>query len=476
MICSCCGCEIKEKVHGPYNDGKCVCDRCWKDPCLFFPDKVEEMLDRLFTEGLESCIKDLNLLEVIDFCRMKAINAKQKLAKDSERINEAPTIKINVIKVSQKGMPLYLGKLKAAELLILSSVDQWHEKQLEGFQRERFKSKNREIKEFIKKCPLPMVPSLLASFQYGAITSVNNDFGVLEIPIVPGSISLLDGQQRAGGFEEAFYEFKELIQKGKFNVNDEIYNLFSELMRFEIPIVFLDSKRIIEKMSEDNKKMNQLKPIDVDRACFFIINKTQKPVNPSLKDELAYLTLSAGISGIPVIDKEKWRTEIVPIANYLSNQDSPLCGLISLGGLSGLCRPIQLNSFVTSLKPLFVDNELFAKYYPEKKREFLENYWMVIRETFPKAFEEETRKDYLLTKTIGIFPLNYLANDIFNLCLQNNLDPVQPESIRPYINKLENIDWTTKTSPFTYFAGKKGAKKAYEVLAETITANADELA
>jgi len=70
-------------------------------------------------------------------------------------------------------------------------------------------------------------------------------------------------------------------------------------------------------MRKESPENLTVKQSELEGAFFFIINKTQKPVNPSLKDELAYKTLKAGITGIPIIEKEKWRTEIVPVVNEL---------------------------------------------------------------------------------------------------------------------------------------------------------------
>jgi len=40
LICAVCGLEIRGEKHGPYNGNKrYVCDRCWKNVSLFFPDK-----------------------------------------------------------------------------------------------------------------------------------------------------------------------------------------------------------------------------------------------------------------------------------------------------------------------------------------------------------------------------------------------------------------------------------------------------
>jgi len=126
-----------------------------------------------------------------------------------------------------------------------------------------------------------------------------------------------------------------------------------------------------------------------------------------------------------------------------------------------------LNGFVTSLKSLFT-NENFPFLTAEKKREFLHAYWGMIREIIPEAFDKESYNKFLLTKSIGIYSLNNLANDIFNHCLNRHVDPFLKENLRSYLYPLKNFDWSIETSPFAILAGKKGVKMAKEMMIELV--------
>ena len=125
------------------------------------------------------------------------------------------------------------------------------------------------------------------------------DFGTLELPLKPGIISILDGQQRTGGFEDIYKEIKKLQTMHSLANRDELIKKHIKLLEFEIPIVFVDSNAILKKLKKESNNQLNIKQSELDGAFFFIINKTQKPVNPSLKDELAYKTLKAGFTGIP---------------------------------------------------------------------------------------------------------------------------------------------------------------------------------
>jgi len=468
MICYCCGMKIDGQSYGPYHGDQYYCERCWNDPSLFFADKPTKVLRTLISEGQNLSVEDSNIIELIDQYRRHAINPSKCLSKTWEDILGKCYIEIPVLQAQQRAITLYFGKIRAYELLLLSSVDQWTENDCNGYQRAQYKSRNREIKDYLKKCPIPLIPSILGSIKEAEFLSENGLFGALRIPILPGAISLLDGQQRTGGFEELFLEYKEYIKKNSADIDPEMIDQYYKLFNFEIPIVLIDSINIAEKMRHNGSNLPNIEPVDIERAFFIIINKTQKAVNASLKDELTYKTVEAGIRGIPVIEKEIWRAEIVPIANSLNDEGGPLHGLINLGGVVGLKKPIQLNGFVTSLKTLFISNEHFTGLEHSDKGKYLHVYWEAIRDMFPEAFKQQTVEKYLLTKSIGIYSLNYLANDVFQHCSDNQLSPYVKEHIQDYLSPLRGFDWTNESSPFAYLGGKKGVKRAKEMMLDYI--------
>ncbi|MEM1515862.1 MAG: hypothetical protein QXH24_07465 [Candidatus Bathyarchaeia archaeon] len=86
---------------------------------------------------------------------------------------------------------------------------------------------------------------------------------------------------------------------------------------------------------------------------------------------------------------------------------------------------------------------------------------------FPEAFSEDkrVRNKYLILKTIGVYPLNYLANDIFNWCQKGSEVKVPSEDeIRKYLELLKDFDWGRNTSPLAGLGGMKGIKIAHAKL------------
>ncbi len=114
MICSSCGFEIKGERHGPY-DGRYVCDNCWNNPALFFPDKMNDTLEKIAKNVKKPDFNDLNFIEIIDIYRNYPKIKSQNFEATWKNITDVK-LKIKVIKIHQKGMPLYIGKVKAKEL------------------------------------------------------------------------------------------------------------------------------------------------------------------------------------------------------------------------------------------------------------------------------------------------------------------------------------------------------------------------
>ena len=441
MICSCCGYEIKEKPHLLKN-GKYVCDRCWNNPSLFFPEKLrhDERLGLLATMA-------------------------------NERRHRSDLIYVKVIKLAQKEIDMYIGKMSSKDLLELCDINRFREEELEGYQREKYKERTSELMEYLIKCPVPVMPGIFVSLREAKFNPLNGDFGVLEIPRKKSSMWIIDGQHRVGGFEEIRGRF--VFAHNPTHVDPET---FLELMNYELPVVFIDSNAAARKATklQEPKNKSSVTAEDVERAIFFIVNKTQKGISPSLKDALLYRIKLGGIDGIPALKKESWRIHAAFIGIMLSrDEDSPLADRINIGGKRGQGKPIMLNSFVSSLLTLFRDKDFFS--LSDKERlVFVKAYWNVLREMFPEAFESKMSRDYMLLKAIGVYSLNWLANDIFRRCVENGLDYSDESTLEKLLEPLKTFDWGTQTSPLSTLGGMKGVREAHRLLLETLWSGAKE--
>jgi DGQHR domain-containing protein len=461
MICSCCGFEIQGKPHSIDKGARHVCDNCWNNPEMFFPEKIKED-------------ERLSLLS--------------QIAKTNE--NRTDTIEVQSIRLVQKGIEMYVGKMKVEDILNLYELDKFKEEELEGYQRERYEERTSELVGYIEKSPLAVMPAILVGLRETDFYPVKGDLGVLKIKRKKGALWIIDGQHRIGGFSkirEQFYFSKSLGA-----------SLFSNLMEYEFPVVFVDSKGAAEKVKEKGQKQaSPLSAEDIEKTIFFVVNKTQRGISPSLKDALLYTIKTSGIEGLSIVDKEGWRILGAQIGITLNcKETSPLRSKINVSGQRNSGKPIQLNSFVSSLETLFKDKE-FAGLPIETKIDFLEGFWSSIKALIPEAFgsiekkkyEEEFGRRYssnigkksdkkkgeiqsenrsLLLTALSIYTLHRIARDLLHSAFRKGMDPRQPEFFNSTLNPIKSFDWRAKTSPLSALGGMKGVSKAYDLLSEVI--------
>ena len=433
MICSCCGLKITEKYHEIDNGH--LCERCWNDPNLFFPEKFKNS---------EKWQKVLNLF--------------------SSTHDLTEKITLPVLKLRQKGVTLYSGKLKAKNLLKLYGIFGFQEDTLEGYQRDIYEEQVKDLYQYLINCPVAIMPGLFISVResvnfipYNVHNSEIEDFGILEVPLKKGALWIIDGQHRIASFEKILANITHFNDDNKF-----VENSFLSLMDYEIPVTFIDSKNSLRTVN--NNEITKLVSSDIERMAFFIINKTQRRLSPSLQDTLQYLISRSGMNSIPVIQREMWRTYATALIIDLNAlENSPLYKKINISGRRGLNRPIQLNSFVSSLRPLF-HNEEFSNLNMDEKRELLFKYWDQIKLIYNNAFLDTNYREYLILKSIGVYTLNLLLLDYIKYCRDNDYDFLNKVNINNFITKMEGFDWSKDSSPIANFGGMKGVKEARIVL------------
>jgi DGQHR domain-containing protein len=460
MICSCCGYKINGEAYVVENGNKHVCERCWNNPEMFFPEKIKQ--DQ----------------------RLKLLSEMAR-AKDSQN----GSIEVNVIKLIQKEMDMYVGKMKVNDILNLYELDKFKDEELEGYQRERYEERTSELVEYLEKCPLAIMPALLVSLREVSFVSKDGELGTLKIARRKGSLWIIDGQHRIGGFSKIKEKFVFSKSLGP--------SLFSDLMNYEFPVVFVDSNSAAERVQKVESDVRNLSAEDIERTIFFIVNKTQRGISPSLKDALLYTIKTSGIKGLSLVDKEGWRILGAQIGIALnSRENSPFRAKINIGGKRNSGKPVQLNSFVSSLEILFKDKE-FGDLSSDNKLLFLEAYWSSLRTLLPEAFESkkvdcredceefgkrfrsnigkkandknnkedvQNGKKYLLLTSLGIHSLHRLAKDILHLTIAEGTDFRSAEVLRDKLNPIRSFNWSAKTSPLSALGGMKGVSKAYGLL------------
>ena len=445
MICTCCGSEIKGNGHGPYRRLSGVidyaCDRCWSNPAISFPDKV------------------------LDFPTPNDGTNAHLFSGMRERMHQSNMLRISALALRQGSYTLYIGKMKSTDILCTYDLKRWSTMQLDGYQRGIREERKREIARYLKSCPLPVVPPILVSIRGDSkfTSEEGGDVGILEIPKRRGSIILIDGQHRVSGFE---WHAEELMRTQAVRGRTESKEMDSaQILNYEVPVLFLDSEsaaKVLHTNGERTFAGKNVRPEDVERVVFYTLNKTQRGIAPSLKDMLQLLIQRSGMRGLPAIEHEGWRVDAAEIGYRMNEEASPFEGMINLSGVGNM-GPIQLTSFVTSMKPLF-SVQSFRNLGSEAKYKFVKTYWGVLRRLFRKGFVDHA--SHLILKSIGIYALNWLAADIYLWCDVKGI-PLTDEDILRFLRPLKGFNWRAKSpncSPLKAFGGTVGVRQAYKML------------
>jgi DGQHR domain-containing protein len=390
----------------------------------------------------------------------------------------SPTIDVPAVRAYEGKVTTFLGRMRASDVLSVYDLKRWSETDLDGYQRQLYEERKEEIARYLQDCPIPVIPAILATIgsdsTFDAIER-NSPLGHLRVPVRKGAIFLIDGQHRMAGFQWFLEELAKNDENKHLGVPNEYdektIGRFKEILNYEVPVLFVDGEgaaRLVASQSEDLLRPTERR--DIERALFLILNKTQKGIRPSLKDTLQFMIWRAGIKGIPGLEDVD-RVKATELVLRLNSNGSPLSGMINVSGARGMHRPVQLSSFVTSLEPLN-GYDGFKKLTDTEKYQFIKNFWLVLKDTYPQAFDDDTWRNYLLLKTVGVYVMNRIARDFLKWANENKVEPT-PRNIERFLEPLKGFDWNRETSSLKGFQGLGGVDVAYEQLSAKLGLGSD---
>jgi DGQHR domain-containing protein len=380
----------------------------------------------------------------------------------NERYIEIPAIRVN-----EGGVTAYIGRLRASDILAIYDIRRWSERELDGYQRQLYEERKKDIAKYLCECPIPVIPAILATIGEDSVFDPydkENSLGYLKIPFRKGAIYLIDGQHRMAGFQWFLDELASVEENRRLGIPSEIddktISQYRRILMYEVPVLFVDGEQAAKLVTVNRTEAQKTtERRDIERALFLILNKTQKGVRPSLKDTLQFMIWRAGIKGIPGLEDVN-RVKATELVLRLNSDGSPLSGMINASGARGMHRPVQLNSFVSSLEPLY-NYEGFDQMSDASKYDFIKMYWTVLKDMYPQAFNPNTWRNYLVLKTVGVYVLNRIARDFLKWAKDNN-ETISFESIRKYLSPLKNFEWGRENSPLKGFQGLGGVDVAYD--------------
>ncbi|MCH8800679.1 MAG: DGQHR domain-containing protein [Chloroflexi bacterium] len=359
-------------------------------------------------------------------------------------------MKIPVIRTEQKGVTLYIGKIRAEDLLDIGVITEWDpnlgwDLDMQGYQRAPIRKHYMSIAGFLTSDSDPLMPTsaLLSAregedgiLQYEPLSkATNNDFGFITIPD-DRHIYIVDYQHRLRGLQEA------IKTSGA-----------EKLRNFQIPFVLMS----------DAKRFEEIKQ-------FYLINNKQKRVDTDLA--LALMQTMAGEAG------EAEMSNLVGPGNRYKIRASRLTFKIAARTTGVWVNKIQepnnprpgdvvsVKSFVDSLKLIISSRSLVHQRTDDELIEYISNYWLGISSVVPILFQDPT--SYSIQKAVGVFVMHRIAaRKVFPICTQSNdFSPSHVSTIlRPAVGEyLNELFWKTGGPVRAFSSGSGQAALADNII------------
>ena len=348
---------------------------------------------------------------------------------------------IPVIKMEQKGIVLYIGKIKASTLLQIGIITEWDpnlgwDLDKQGYQRAPMDKHYRRIGNFLIMEGDPLLPTsaLLSAREdeYGVLGfkpyATNSEFGHLEIP-EGRNIYIVDYQHRWRGLKYAIEEKKAIT-----------------LSDFQIPFVIMTNAGRYEEIRQFYLINSKQRRIDTDLALALM----QTMATGADEDELINL-VGPGKRYRIRATRLTFRLAAIPKGCWAGRIQEP----------NMIPSPEQVaspKSFADSLRPILSKRCPLHILSDDELLQVITNYWEGIKILLPRSFKEP--RNYAIQKTPGLFSMHRVgAQKVFLICQQQrNYSPKNVAAIlSPAKDYMKESFWATG-GPVSAYASAGGHK------------------
>ena len=295
-------------------------------------------------------------------------------------------MELEVTRIKQAGIDLYLGWLPAEELIKRGRVDKWAPSHTEGYQRPLVEKRIGDVAWYLKKGEGIMPTSVLVSIRSGV--KFDEEKRKLDIPdeVI---LWIIDGQHRVEGLKRA-------MEQGA-----------QELKDYPFPVVIMVNPNRFDEM-----------------RAFYLVNSKAKSVPTDVAERIMKRTLAE--QGEPWIREHEAedftksqrvinQAKAVTVGDYLRSECPVWKGMVAVPGepKPDVNAVKQHTMVMAMLEGAFKDSTL-ANLDPRALGELLGCYWEAIQETWPETIEKP--KLYSVMKSSGVWSLNMLFRDVFERC------------------------------------------------------------
>ena len=328
-------------------------------------------------------------------------------------------MKLKAFSIKQRGgmddIRIYVSIIPALELVERCTIDRWTSTNPKGYQRMpqegRFSDAKGSIVRYLMKEYGCFPTSILINIRGDLEFKLQEDmdwFQVGEIDITDKSLWLIDGQHRVEALKRAID-------------HNEYYESYPVIVSFM-----------------------QLPKLFDELLLFYIVNRRQK----SVPTDLAYRHLQTimGEKGVDWLYAMEGKRGVslgiaAGIVDILSeNPESPWNGRINLvHETKSDVHIIPYKILIRSIADVLRDS-IFQGMTQQELADLLIDYWTIIRNLYPEAYENP--RDYSLLGTPGIDSMHRLFPIIYGRCAQRGI--ITRDAMRQYLVLLQE---ETNTHP-----------------------------
>lgn len=293
---------------------------------------------------------------------------------------------IHMTRLRQDARDLYVGAMRAADVIRLGRVAEWKEDgQGDGYQRAPERPRINKLATFLKNESVPLLPtSILLSHRGEPLPKKELGNSTVAIELADHDVLwIVDGQHRVGGLQTAIE--KHGLERFK---------------DFQLPVVLMEFDDVTEEAHQ-----------------FQLINENMKKVNTQLARRLLAMQVTKGGSEARKQIRQArrlWEADSVDVIRVLTADPKSMWyeRIQPPNEKKKKEHVVRELSFSTSLRPILTD-DLATHLGIERVADFLRNYWEAWRLIAPEAFEKPD--EYVIQKTPGIFSLHLVAKYILRL-------------------------------------------------------------
>ncbi len=295
-------------------------------------------------------------------------------------------MELEVTRIKQKDVELYLGWLPAKELINRGKVDMWSPTCTDGYQRPLVPKRVGEVAHYLVDAEGVMPTAVLLSVRSKDVFDEKRS--VLGIPDEE-PLWIIDGQHRVAGLAEAMKQGAQ------------------ELKDYPLPVVIMVNPNRFDEMRN-----------------FYVVNSRAKSVPTDVAERNLQRTLAVkGWEWLKTREAKEERkgeralnmARAVGVVDYLRSHCSVWKDMVVVPGEP---KPhvyaVKQHTMVVAMLEGAYKIKVLADQDPASLGVLLSNYWEAAQEIWPEAFKEP--KWYSVRKSSGVWALNMLFVDVFERC------------------------------------------------------------